>query len=196
MNNKEINSMIETLNVTMWTFEDYMMENEGICDETSDQMEEQIAVIKELLTTEGVDSLGRWLKAKEDEIKTLKAEKDSVNRKISAVNNTIDYIKTQINKVMVQTGTEMVKGTFYSFKPTTSVKTEVNKELLKAIYEDKVKDALIMAHIPCYVGVSLTASATKAKEFGVVEGDEELFNETSTPSVRFTKPRASKKEEE
>ena len=40
--------------------------------------------------------------------------------------------------------------------------------------------------------LSLTASSTKAAEFGVVEGDEEIFHTTETPSVRFTKPRASK----
>lgn len=194
MNNKEINSMIESLNVTMMAFEDYMIENEGVCDETSDQMEEQIAVLKELLTTEGVDSLGRWLKAKEDEIKTLKAEKDSVTRQINATNGTIDYIKARINQVLVAAGTDKVKGTFYSFTPTTSTKTEVNKEVLKLMYEQKVKDALVQAHIPAYVGVSLTASATKADEVGLNEGDEELFIRTSTPSVRFTKPRAKKEE--
>lgn len=108
----------------------------------------------------------------------------------------MDYVKQQIHSIMVAANIDKVKGiNGYSFTPTMSTKTSVDKDLLKIFYEQRVKDALLEAHIPVYVGVTLTASATKAKEFGVVEGDEELFSETSTPSVRFTKPRASKEEE-
>ena len=196
MNNAEIRDSISRLQEMEYLLEDEYINNGGEVTEHTEEQEASIAALRELLTTEGVDSLGRWLKAKEDQIKALKAEKDSVTRQINACNNTIDYIKTQINMVMTQTGTEKVKGTFYSFTPTTSIKTEVDKELLKVFYEQRVKDALVEAHIPVYVGVTLTASATKAKEFGVIEGDEGLFTETSTPSVRFTKPRAAKKEEE
>ena len=46
--------------------------------------------------------------------------------------------------------------------------------------------------IPAYIGFTLTASATKAKEYGVRTEDLGLFTETTSPSVRFTKPRASK----
>lgn len=192
MNNTEIRTALARLQEMEFNLEDEYVNNGGEATESTEMQEESIQALRELLTTEGVDSLGRWLKAKEDQIKALKAEKDSVTRQINAANNTIDYIKTQINHLMVQTGTEKVKGTFYSFTPYESVKVEVNKDSLKAIYEDKVKDALVLAHIPAYVGVTLTASATKAKELGVVEGDEEIFNETHSPSVRFTKPRAAK----
>ena len=193
MNNKEINSMIESLNASMWAFENYMVENDGVCDEASDQMEEQIGILKELLTTEGIDSLGRWLKAKEDEIKSLKAEKDYITRKINAATNTIDYIKSQMNKLLKASGMEEIKGANgYKFQVTTSTKTEVDKDVLKTIYADRIEEAIRAAHIPAYVGVTLTASSTKAAEFGIVEGDEEIFHTTEKPSVRFTKPRASK----
>ena len=193
MNNKEINSMIESLNATMWAFENYMVENDGVCDEASDQMEEQIGILKELLTTEGIDSLGRWLKAKEDEIKSLKAEKDYITRKINAATGTIDYIKTQMNKILTAAQMEEIKGANgYKFQVTTSTKTEVDKDALKTIYADRIEEAIRAAHIPAYVGVTLTASSTKAAEFGIVEGDEEIFHTTEKPSVRFTKPRASK----
>ena len=193
MNNKEINSLIESLNASMWAFENYMVENEGICDEASDQMEEQIGILKELLTTEGIDSLGRWLKAKEDEIKSLKAEKDYITRKINAATGTIDYIKTQMNKILTAAQMEEIKGANgYKFQVTTSTKTEVDKDVLKTIYADRIEEAIRAAHIPAYVGVTLTASSTKAAEFGIVEGDEEIFHTTEKPSVRFTKPRASK----
>ena len=195
MNNKEINSMIESLNASMWAFENYMVENDGVCDEASDQMEEQIGILKELLTTEGIDSLGRWLKAKEDEIKSLKAEKDYITRKINAATGTIDYIKSQMNKLLKASGMEEIKGANgYKFQVTTSTKTEVDKDVLKTIYADRIEEAIRAAHIPAYVGVTLTASSTKAAEFGIVEGDEEIFHTTEKPSVRFTKPRASKEE--
>lgn len=193
MNNKEINSLIESLNASMWAFENYMVENDGVCDEASDQMEEQIGILKELLTTEGIDSLGRWLKAKEDEIKSLKAEKDYINRKINAATGTIDYIKTQMNKILTAAQMEEIKGANgYKFQVTTSTKTEVDKDVLKTIYADRIEEAIRAAHIPAYVDVTLTASSTKAAEFGIVEGDEEIFHTTEKPSVRFTKPRASK----
>lgn len=193
MNNKEINSLIESLNASMWAFENYMVENDGVCDEASDQMEERIGILKELLTTEGIDSLGRWLKAKEDEIKSLKAEKDYITRKINAATGTIDYIKTQMNKILTAAQMEEIKGSNgYKFQVTTSTKTEVDKDVLKTIYADRIEEAIRAAHIPAYVGVTLTASSTKAAEFGIVEGDEEIFHTTEKPSVRFTKPRASK----
>lgn len=193
MNNKEINSMIESLNASMWAFENYMVENDGVCDEASDQMEEQIGILKDLLTTEGIDSLGRWLKAKEDEIKSLKAEKDYITRKINAATGTIDYIKSQMNKLLKASGMEEIKGANgYKFQVTTSTKTEVDKDVLKTIYADRIEEAIRAAHIPAYVDVTLTASSTKAAELGIVEGDEEIFHTTEKPSVRFTKPRASK----
>lgn len=195
MNNKEINSLIESLNASMWAFENYMVENDGVCDEASDQMEEQIGILKDLLTTEGIDSLGRWLKAKEDEIKSLKAEKDYITRKINAATGTIDYIKSQMNKLLKASGMEEIKGANgYKFQVTTSTKTEVDKDVLKTIYADRIEEAIRAAHIPAYVDVTLTASSTKAAEFGIVDGDEEIFHTTEKPSVRFTKPRASKED--
>ena len=193
MNNKEINSLIESLNASMCAFENYMVENDGVCDEASDQMEEQIGILKELLTTEGIDSLGRWLKAKEDRKKSLKAEKDYITRQMAAIDETIEFIKGKINQVMVATGKDKIKGDRgYSFATTISTKTEVDKDVLKALYADKVEEAIRAAHVPAYVGVTLTASSTKAADLGVVEGDEEIFVTTQKPTIRFTKPRAGK----
>ena len=193
MNNKEINSMIESLNASMWAFENYMVENDGVCDEASDQMEEQIGILKELLTTEGIDSLGRWLKAKEDEIKSLKAEKDYITRKINAATGTIDYIKTQMNKILTAAQMQEIKGANgYKFQVTTSIKTEVNKEILKELFLDKVEKKLRGGKnpvIPADVTFSLGASVSL-----VPEGQElpAYYARTETPSCKFTKPRASK----
>ena len=193
MNNKEINSLIESLNASMWAFENYMVENEGVCDETSDQMEEQIGILKELLTTEGIDSLGRWLKAKEDEIKSLKAEKDYITRKINAATGTIDYIKTQMNKILTAAQMEEIKGANgYKFQVTTSTKTEVDKEILKELFLDKVEKKLRGGKnpvIPADVTFSLGASVSLVPEGAVLPS---YYIRTSSPSCKFTKPRASK----
>lgn len=185
--------MIESLNASMWAFENYMVENDGVCDEASDQMEEQIRILKELLTTEGIDSLGRWLKAKEDEIKSLKAEKDYITRKINAAIGTIDYIKTQMNKILTAAQMQEIKGANgYKFQVTTSIKTEVNKEILKELFLDKVEKKLRGGKnpvIPADVTFTLGASVSL-----VPEGQElpAYYARTETPSCKFTKPRASK----
>ena len=193
MNNKEINSLIESLNASMWAFENYMVENDGVCDEASDQMEEQIGILKDLLTTEGIDSLGRWLKAKEDEIKSLKAEKDYITRKINAATGTIDYIKSQMNKLLKASGMEEIKGANgYKFQVTTSIKTEVNKEILKELFLDKVEKKLRGGKnpvIPADVTFSLGASVSLVPEGAVLPS---YYIRTSSPSCKFSKPRASK----
>lgn len=193
MNNKEINSLIESLNASMWAFENYMVENDGVCDEASDQMEEQIGILKELLTTEGIDSLGRWLKAKEDEIKSLKAEKDYITRKINAATGTIDFIKTQMNKILTAAQMQEIKGANgYKFQVTTSTKTEVDKEILKELFLDKVEKKLRGGKnpvIPADVTFSLGASVSLVPEGAVLPS---YYKRTSSPSCKFTKPRASK----
>ena len=193
MNNKEINSLIESLNASMWAFENYMVENDGVCDEASDQMEERIGILKELLTTEGIDSLGRWLKAKEDEIKSLKAEKDYITRKINAATGTIDYIKTQMNKILTASQMEEIKGANgYKFQVTTSTKTEVDKDVLKALYLDKVEKKLRGGKnpvIPADVTFSLGASVSLVPEGAALPS---YYIRTSSPSCKFIKPRASK----
>ena len=191
MDYKELNQILADLDQAMVTLEDAYIENEGEVTDETEQMEAYISDLQELLTGEGIDLLGGWLKAKEDRKKALKAEKDYITRQMAAIDETIEFIKGKVNQVLVATGQEKVKGARgYSFAATTSVKTEVDKDVLKYNYDFKVEQAIRAAGIPDYVGFSLTASSTKAKEVGVQEGDEDLFVTTETPSVRFTKPRA------
>ena len=193
MDYKEMNQVLANLDQAVNSLEELYIEGGGEITEETEQMEEHISGLKELLTKDGIDLLGAWLKAKEDRKKSLKAERDFITRQMAAIDETIEYIKGKVNQVMVATGQDKIKGDRgYSFAATTSVKTEVDKEVLKTIYADRIEEAIRTAHIPAYVGVTLTASSTKAAEFGVVEGDEEIFHTTETPSVRFTKPRASK----
>ena len=193
MDYKEMNQVLADLDQAMVTLEETYIENDGEVTEETEKMEAQISGLKELLTGEGIDLLGGWLKAKEDRKKSLKAEKDYITRQMSAIDETIEFIKTKVNQILVATGQEKVKGARgYSFAATISSKTEVDKDVLKRCYGDLVEDAIRKAGVPAYIGVSLTASSTKAKEEGVQDGDEEIFVTTEKPSVRFTKPRASK----
>ena len=193
MDYKELNQVLADLDQAMVTLEDLYVEGEGEVTEETEQMEAQISGLKELLTHDGIDLLGGWLKAKEDKKKSLKAEKDYITRQMAAIDETIEFIKDKITEVMKMTGQEKIKGDRgYSFTASHSVKTEVDKDVLKALYADKVEEAIRAAHIPAYVGVSLTASSTKANELGVLEGDEEIFSTTEKDTVTFRKPKASK----
>ena len=193
MDYKEMNQVLATLDQATIALEETYIENEGEITEETEQMEQEISGLQELLTTEGIDLLGGWLKAKEDKKKSLKAEKDYITRQISAIDETIDFIKDKVTEVMKATGQDKIKGDRgYSFTATHSVKTDVDKDVLKALYADKVEEAIRAAHIPAYVGVSLTASSTKANELGVLEGDEENFSTTEKDTVTFRKPKASK----
>lgn len=193
MDYKEMNQVLATLDQATIALEETYMENEGEITEETEQMEQEISGLQELLTTEGIDLLGGWLKAKEDKKKSLKAEKDYITRQMAAIDETIDFIKDKVREVMKATGQEKIKGDRgYSFTATHSVKTDVDKDVLKALYADKVEEAIRAAHIPAYVGVSLTASSTKANELGVLQGDEEIFSTTEKDTVTFRKPKASK----
>jgi hypothetical protein len=185
--------VLSDLDRKMDALEDLYIENEGEVTEETEQAEAEISGLQELLSGEGIDMLGGWLKAKEDRKKALKAEKDYITRQMSAIDETIEFIKDKITEVMKATGQEKIKGDRgYSFTASHSIKTEVDKDVLKALYADKVEEAIRAAHIPAYVGVSLTASSTKASEFGVLEGDEEIFTTTEKDTVTFRKPKASK----
>ena len=193
MDYKEMNQVLATLDQATIALEETYMENEGEITEETKHMEQEISGLQELLNTEGIDLLGGWLKAKEDKKKSLKAEKDYITRQMSAIDETIDFIKDKVTEVMKATGQDKIKGDRgYSFTATHSVKTDVDKDVLKALYADKVEEAIRAAHIPAYVGVSLTASSTKANELGVLEGDEEIFSTTEKDTVTFRKPKASK----
>ena len=171
------------------------IENEGEITSETEEMDAEIDAIKELLTTDGIDSLGAWLRAKEDEKKRCKAEKDYVTRKINATDKSIDYIKSLINQVMRETGVDKIKGDLgYSFQTYTSDTTTVNKPNLFAKYEERLIDAMAKAGIPAYVTATINASSSIAREVGLQEGDEAIFERHLTPTVKFGKPRASKSE--
>lgn len=189
MNYDDLNDILSSLDYASYKLEQTYAENEGEVTDETELMEAEISALRTLLNTEGVDFLGRWLKGKEDKKKAIKAEKDYLTRQMEAIDNTIAFIKAKIHEVMKATGCEKVKGTLgYTFATTVSTKTEVDKDLLKELYQEKVEKAL-WGIIPEDVTVTLSASVSKLGE------DEELpgyYHRTETPTVRFTKPRAAK----
>lgn len=191
MNNNEIKEALSQLQEMEYLLNEEYENNGGEVTDYTEQQEKSIEALRELLTTEGVDSLGRWLKSKEDEVKALKAEKDYVARRIESANNTIDYIKTQVYNLMTATGMEKVKGSLgYSFAPTMSVKTTVDKDILKDMFLERIEEK-VREFVPKDVTITLGASV-KALPEGV---DLPLYySRTESPSCRFTKPRASKEE--
>ena len=199
MNNKDINAALAALNEGMCLLEEEYIENGGEVTETTEAMEAQIESIRTLLEGEGIDSLGRWLKTKEDLIKTLKAEKASVERQIKATENTIEYIKTQVYQVLTALGVEKVKGTFYSFAPSISRKTEVNKEILEQKYMPEILAVLEenFVGLPAWVQIKLSASVKAVDVEGHLRCGLALPDEfvvTETPTCKFVKPRAKKEE--
>lgn len=194
MNNTDIKSAIAELSTTMFLLEEEYMENGGEVTEYTATMEANIERLKVLLTTEGVDSLGRWMKSKEDQMKSLKAERDSITRQIKSCENTIEYIKTLVNHILVSTGEEKVKGTCYSFTATTSETTSVDKDALKEQFMDAVEKKLRGGKnpvIPVDVTITLGASIKNVPEGAEIPS---YYLKESKPSVKFTKPRASKED--
>lgn len=191
MNNRDITAALAALEEATFILEEEYMENGGEVTEETEAQEEYIESLKALLEDEGIDSLGRWLKSKEDLIKTLKAERDSVNRQIKKTEEGIEYIKTQIFNVLTALGKEKVKGTFYSFAPSISRKAEVDKEILEEKYLGIVNNALEQI-LPPWVSFKLSASV-KAVPGDMAELPSE-FKVTETPSCKFVKPRAKKEE--
>ena len=201
MNNKDINAALAALNEATFLLDEEYEMNGGEVTESTEQQEQYIESLKALLEDEGIDSLGRWLKSKEDLVKTLKAERDSVTRQIKNTEDGIEFIKSEIFNVLTAIGKGKVKGKLgYSFAPTISRKTEVDKEILEEKYLGIVNNALEQI-LPPYVSFKLSASVKAYEAFVEKNPDElamcdaaSLFKVIETPSCKFIKPRAKKEE--
>ncbi len=191
MNNKDIIAALAALDEASFLLEEEYEMNGGEVTEETEAQEQHIEYLKALLEDEGIDSLGRWLKSKEDLIKTLKAERDSVTRQIKKTEDGIEYIKVQIYNILTALGKDKVKGTFYSFAPAISRKTEVDKEILEEKYLAEVNNALEQI-LPPWVSFKLSASVKAVP--GDMEEIPSEFKVLETPSCKFVKPRAKKEE--
>lgn len=188
MTSKEINQLLCTIAEYCTRLEEAYVENEGEITEETMSLEDQVADLQEILLGDGVDDLGRWLKAKEDQKAALKDEKAKIDSMIKAADRTIDYIKQLIDTVLYACGHDQVKGMLYSFKRTTSVTHTANTELIEERYAEKVEEAAKNAGLPVWLKVKVSPSWSLVPEG--VETDE--FTTKVTQTVKFTKPRKVK----
>ena len=190
MTSREIDGLLDRMRQLTGDLEAMYIENGGEVTPATEAADAEIGAIAETLLTEGVDSLGRWLRSKQDEAAAVKAEQDYLARRKKSVENTVDYIKAKITEVMAATGRTKVKGDLgYAFAAYDAVRTTVDADRLSEEYGAAVEKAVRDAGIPEWVTVKLEASVTL-----VPEGQElpDVFDRSVTPTVRFTKPRAAK----
>lgn len=187
MNVKEISAKISELAARSAELEDVYIESGGEVNEITEANEAAVEAVRELLLGEGVDELGRWLRAKEDEKAALKAEKAYIDRRMKAVDGTIAYIKSTAAAVLSAAGVDKAKGARgYSFAVAESVTTSVDKEALNALYLERAVEAVRAAGVPAWVGLTLTASVKAVPEG---EALPEVFRRETEETARFTKPR-------
>ena len=198
MTNNDIKATLAELSRRKWELENALEENGG---ELTDELLQQAADIDELkalLEGEGIDALGRQLKAVQDEIATLKAEADAAARKVKNAKSYEDYLKFQIGQALDAVGKDAVKGSFYGFKRTTSTKSAVLTDKLDEAYLETATEAARNAGLPSFVDVALVTNTTRLREWAQTNGDGalEFLEETTTPALRFQKPVASRKKED
>lgn len=186
---KDIQDALATLARISYDLEEKYIENDGEVTDETEAAEAEKAAIQDLLAGEGIDTLGRWLKSKEDELKTYKAEKEAADRRMKSVSNTIDFVKAKITEVMKATGRDKAKGTFYSFTKAVSKTTKVDTDLLNSWYLEDIDNAMIELGIPNWVTIKLDA---KVSEVPVGLELPACFKVDERETVRFTKPRAGK----
>lgn len=183
----EINEKLRELDQMAAELTDIYEEGGGEITAESEALELRLCEMKDLLL-DATNDLGRWLKSKEDELKTAKAEKDYTTRKVKAIEGTVDFIKHMIRCVLDGLHMDNVKGSLgYKFTAYDSTSTSADKELIRMRWQETAERAIREAGVPSYITVSLGASVSLA------EGqDADVFHTAVSPTVKFTKPRANK----
>lgn len=186
MNYKDINEALEALFSSSRNIEELYIENGGEVTEETEAMEAEIKAIADLLEGEGIDSLGRWLKSLEDKKQAIKNEKAKIALVEKAVDNSIDFVKTAVGKVLRAIGKDKAKGLLYSFSTSVSDTTKADNAAIKELYHEQAKQALLDAGIPAHITCTLGASSSL-----VPEGEElpAYFTRTIKETAKFTKPR-------
>lgn len=189
MKYNDIKSALDALALNTYNLETIYTENGGEVTDETEALEAQRDAVADLLEGEGIDSLGRWLKAKEDEKAMYKAEKAMADRRMKAADKTIDFIKQTVGDVLRATMRDKVKGSFYSFSQYVSTKTGVNAEELDKRYLQMAIDAARAAGLPSTIDVALKTTATRLQED---EATAAFVTVEQNATCKYTKPRAAK----
>ena len=185
MNVKEL---IANISRAKWSLEEELEQNGGELTEELLAQADSLEDMKELLAGEGIDELGRWLKSVQDEIAARKAEADAAARKVKNLKSYEDYVKGVIGQALDAIGEEKVKGSFYGFSRKTSTTSKVNQEAIENTFQRSIEHAARMAGIPPYIHIVLKSTTTELREAEAMQ----FVEETTQPSLGFTKPRANK----
>lgn len=192
MTNQEITNALAHLSEVTARLDNIYDENGGEVTAETETMEGDIDALQTLLTTEGVDSLGRWLKAKQDEIATAKAEAAVAAARVKALQRGEEYIKSRILHVLSATGKTEVKGTYYTFAQSSSTTNAVNTDAIEAAWLPVIDKALAKKNLPAWLHVQLKTTATELKEAG--ESAASFLDTRTSAAVKFTKPRIRKED--
>ena len=186
MNNQDITTLLEQLTTVQRNYESELEGNGGEITETVLGYEDEMKAIQDTLTGDGIDALGEWLCAKEDEKQRCKDRKAKEDARIKAIDRCIDYIKGRIRQVMDVTGQASYKGDYYGFTAYDSVTTTANKRAIAERFGDIAEKAVRAAGIPDYITVTLGASVKL-----VPDGIDlpEVFDRAESETVKFNKPR-------
>lgn len=196
MNTYEINEAMATLAQMMRTQEEEYIENGGEVTDDTTAREAAIEQLKEVLTTDGVDELGRRLAAKQAEVDTYKAEVKAAQARQKAAQRSVDYYKYLVGEVLRRTEKEAVKGTFYGFKQSTSTTNAVNLEALKEKFLDAVNEVAHNEGLPSWADVEITAGVKNLQAYiQANDGEDADYLLTNTAdTVTFSKPRKAKED--
>lgn len=186
MNYKSINEAMSALFNAQRDVEEMYIEKGGEIDEETEALEAEKQALADLLEGEGIDSLGRWLKSLEDKKQTIKNEQAKLALAVKAVDNSIEFVKVEVGRVLRLLGKDKAKGLLYSFATTTSTTTKADTAAIKDLYYAKAVKALKQAGIPEHITVTLGASVSL-----IPEGEElpDYIVRTYKDTARFTKPR-------
>lgn len=190
MKYKDINEALRELSRAAWEVEQIYIENGGEITEETEALEKEVEALKALLEDENaIDDLGRWHKAKEDELAMYKAEKAAADARIKATQNTIEFVKGKIAELLKALGKDKVKGAFYGYAAATSNTTTCDNERLASDYGEQLAFAAKQLGVPYWVDIKLSGKVSS-----LAEGEElpDYFTTTSTETVRFSKPRKAK----
>lgn len=186
MNLNELNDAIARLSYTSALLEETYENNGGEVTAETEALEAEKQSIAKLVEGDGIDMLGRWLANKESEVATLKAEKQSIDAKMKRANATVDFVKSEIARVLDALNlTEAKKGLIYSFKAVDKVSTHLTEESVEK-WLKIAKSGALAEGLPEYIDVSVKLRVSALpKEGALPDGVEQDV----TRSVRFGKPR-------
>ena len=190
---REIHELIQKIHDYTQNVEDLYEENGGEVTYETENMEAFIEQMKELLQEDGIDVLGRWLAAKQHQIEVAKAERELVNRRIKAIETTIDYIKSLVGTVLDTTGETAARGYYYTFKRGTSTKRSVLQEEIDNAYIRQVEEVARRVGLPDCIKIQLKTTTGALTDAGLAEYYVKV---DTAPSVTFLKPKTAKKNEE